>query len=584
MVMEQEMTAHHRSEAPTTGSATARPIADTKRLSRSAICEDDDGERPLWLTLYHRGGAEAVPLRPGQSIVVGRSAPADVVIADPSLSRRHVRFRRDEDRVHVTDLGSTNGTWVGGNQTSQAVMEPGQTVMLGSVTAVLYGGPPSDALAHGLDSHDRFVAGLEREVIRARHFGRPFAVMMFRSCVTAERHVRAWAPRVQAFLRPADVAALYSAEVVEVLLPECGAGEAAGLARRIVDAADGLVCALAAFPRDGASVDRLLDSSWAALRQANRGSPVAWAESDAERVLDREPAGLVCESLGMQRALELAKRLARGVIPVLLSGETGCGKEVLARFIHDEGPRRNAPLVAVNCAALPSQLTESTLFGHEKGAFTGAMARRAGVFEAASGGTVFLDEVGELPLDAQAALLRVLETKRLTRVGATEEVPVDVRIVAATHRDLESMVRSGRFREDLFYRLNAITVCIPPLRERRADIAVLARRFLEVANVANQTAVVGIEPEALEALESYSWPGNVRELRNAVERAVVISERDCIGWDDLPQRLRDEIGPRPAAPSPASSERGRGACAREGEPLGPLTNNARKRIDTRSEA
>ena len=195
-------------------------------------------------------------------------------------------------------------------------------------------------------------------------------------------------------------------------------------------------------------------------------------------------------------------------------------------------------MVSVNCAAIPAQLVESTLFGHERGAFTGAAAAQRGVFEAADGGTVFLDEVGELSLAAQAALLRVLETQRLTRVGSTREITVDVRIVAATHRDLERMAEEGQFRSDLYYRIATMVVRIPALRERRDDIPLLARRFLEGRAIDSAQAPPSIQPEALAALVAHDWPGNVRELKNAIERALVVAQDGHIELADLPERVR----------------------------------------------
>ncbi|MFS8069322.1 MAG: sigma 54-interacting transcriptional regulator [Byssovorax sp.] len=217
-------------------------------------------------------------------------------------------------------------------------------------------------------------------------------------------------------------------------------------------------------------------------------------------------------------------RIARSPIPVLLLGETGTGKEVVARAIHERSPRRARSMVCVNCGAIPAQLVESTLFGHERGAFTGASQQQRGIFEAADGGTVLLDEVGELPPAAQAALLRVLETRRVVRVGSSREIEVDVRVVAATHRDLEAMCASGGFRLDLLYRLNAMTLTIPPLRARPEEIVPLTLRFLHQANEANGLALRGVEPAALTLLQRYPWPGNVRELRNAIERAVILAE------------------------------------------------------------
>jgi transcriptional regulator with PAS, ATPase and Fis domain len=204
-------------------------------------------------------------------------------------------------------------------------------------------------------------------------------------------------------------------------------------------------------------------------------------------------------------------------------------------------------MISVNCGAIPRELIESTFFGHERGAFTGAHQGQAGIFEAANGGTVFLDEIGELPPSAQVALLRVLETRKVVRVGATAERPVDVRVIAATHRDLSAMVEAQEFRRDLYFRLSTVTLDIPPLRRRREDIEPLARQFLRSANLTHGRQVEDITPQALLALNDFDWPGNVRELRNVIERAVVLALTDLIDLDDLPDRLR---GPVPTSVAP----------------------------------
>lgn len=255
-----------------------------------------------------------------------------------------------------------------------------------------------------------------------------------------------------------------------------------------------------------------------------------------------EADALVVKSQAMRVVIETALRVARSAIPVLLYGETGTGKEVVARLIHGASPRRGAPLHCVNCGAIPQNLAESTLFGYERGAFTGAMHPQKGVFEAAHGGTVLLDEIGELPAAVQAALLRVTETKRITRVGSTKEIDVDVRLIAATHRDLEAMAEAGSFRRDLLYRLNAMTLALPPLRARPEDIAPLAARFLERASRGCGRTLTGIRPEAMALLERYSWPGNVRELRNAIERAAAIASGDILEARDLPDCVRAQRG------------------------------------------
>jgi DNA-binding NtrC family response regulator len=247
---------------------------------------------------------------------------------------------------------------------------------------------------------------------------------------------------------------------------------------------------------------------------------------------------VVVKNPAMKEVMATVKRLAHSTIAVLIHGETGTGKEVVARANHDGGPRKKQTLRCINCAAIPGMLIESVLFGHEQGAYTGADKSARGIFEQADGGTVLLDEIGELAASAQAALLRVLETKKVTRVGGEKEIEVDVRVIAATHRDLEGMAAAGRFREDLLYRLNTVTLRIPPLRERVDEIRPLAERFLKEARRQAGTAVRTIDPRALAALEAYAWPGNVRELRNVIERAVVLAEGQAILPDDLTDRVR----------------------------------------------
>ncbi|MFT3769426.1 MAG: sigma 54-interacting transcriptional regulator [Minicystis sp.] len=257
------------------------------------------------------------------------------------------------------------------------------------------------------------------------------------------------------------------------------------------------------------------------------------------------PDAPIAGSPAMREVLDMAARVAASAVPVILQGETGAGKEVVARFLHDSSPRAGKPMVSVNCAAIPAQLVESTLFGYERGAFTGAAQRQKGVFEEADGGTVFLDEIGELPLPAQAALLRVLETGRFARVGSPREVAVDVRVVAATHRDLEALRDAGQFRADLYYRLGVMVIHLPPLRDRPEDIEPLARRFLAQAGGRARD----IAPAALGRLRAYSWPGNVRELRNTLERAAILARGDVVREEDLPARLR-EAAPSPPPPPP----------------------------------
>jgi two-component system, NtrC family, response regulator AtoC len=242
---------------------------------------------------------------------------------------------------------------------------------------------------------------------------------------------------------------------------------------------------------------------------------------------------LVSKSPGMQRVFDLARVAARTGSTILILGESGSGKEVLARAVHAESPRAGGPFVAISCAALTETLLESELFGHEKGAFTGAIARRKGKFESAATGTLFLDEVGDISPKLQLDLLRVLEERRFQRVGGTESIAADVRVVAATNRDLGKAVADGSFREDLFYRLNVIAITLPPLRDRREDIPLLVQHFLDRLSKELSRRLDGVSPEAMAALVGHGWPGNVRELRNVLERGAVVSKGNIIQLDDL---------------------------------------------------
>jgi two-component system response regulator AtoC len=249
------------------------------------------------------------------------------------------------------------------------------------------------------------------------------------------------------------------------------------------------------------------------------GANIAWVASD--------PAS--------RRVLEIAERLAETATTLLITGESGTGKDQLARWIHEHGPRRDAPFLKIDCASLPPELVESELFGHERGAFTGAVARKPGRLELAQGGTIVLDEVAALAPGLQAKLLRVLEERAFERLGGTETLRMDARIMALTNTDLTAAVAAGRFREDLFFRLNVLAIAVPPLRERPGDIAPLASHFLARLGPVHGRADAELDPAALRVLEAYAWPGNVRELKNAIEHALVFAKGPLLGAGNFPQ-------------------------------------------------
>lgn len=260
----------------------------------------------------------------------------------------------------------------------------------------------------------------------------------------------------------------------------------------------------------------------------------------------RGPDGAVDgNSPAMRRVYSLVEKVAPSKTSVVISGPSGAGKEVIARAIHNLSPRKDKPFIAINCSAIPASLMESEIFGHEKGAFTGADQRRLGCFELAHGGTLFLDEVGELPVELQAKFLRVIEEEKLRRLGGKTEISVDVRVLCATHRDLKKQIEEGAFREDLYFRLNVFSIQLPPLKERREDIRPLAEHFVERFASEAGKRIRGITPEAMAILQSYSWPGNIRELRNTMERGVILCEGEMIETSHLPPEM--ETSPLGAA-------------------------------------
>ena len=511
--------------------APTEPLTDSReRLVERAL------EYRLTLVVHYLDGTEVARLRPGAPVVVGRGAPSTLRIPDATLSREHARFTALSSHVLVEDLGSTNGIRVAGERVRAARLEAGDEVMLGGVRASLHVlGAAGEEL--GIEGEERFHRSLDEEAARAQQFRRPFALLTARMAAAgADAGKRAeddhgavelcrW---VRSQLRPVDRMALYGPDALQILLPETGAEGAARMARALAAPAGAprrLLVGVAVYPEGAATVEALIGLSRAMATAASAASPVAAVPAATWADIDAAPGDAILAGAAMRELLETVARVATSRIPVILHGETGTGKEVLAHRIHHGGPRRTRRMVRVNCGAIPESLVESTLFGHERGAFTGAQQQQKGVFEEADGGTVFLDEIGELPLSAQAALLRVLETGSFARVGSAREMAVDVRIIAATHRDLEAMVAEKSFREDLYYRLNTMTIAIPPLRDRRDEIEPLARRFLRQANEANGRNIQGIEP------------GNVRELKNAIERAVVVARSALLGPEDLPARL-----------------------------------------------
>ena len=490
-----------------------------------------DGPQESWYLIVSGSeeSSRVVPLIDGEEVIFGRQSESTVQFEHERVSRRHAAVRRYGNQIVVEDLGSRNGTLVNGQPTTgPRRLSVGDVIQVGPGTAIVASSSAvraSRQIGTITELEDRFAA----EVDRATRYHRPLGIVMLRIEGPIEQmteHVETFARQ----LRRMDLLAEYGSEELAIVLPESNRDATRSVAARAKAVPAGLIASagVAAYPEDGSSVGELIGVARDRLRGLDRSTrPGA------------EPPQPVIVDPMMKQVLVLAHRVAPSPITVLVRGETGVGKEVVAEMIHKASPRKSGPFIRLSCAALSETIVESELFGHEQGAFGGATTAKPGFFEVASGGTLFLDELGELPVATQAKLLRVLETRKVVRIGGTTEIAIDVRLVCATNRDLETEVARGRFREDLYFRVSGFVIPVPPLRDRKTEIGPLAAFFAEELSPDGRTAIV--TPEALRVLEAHDWPGNVRELRNAIERALVLSGGAPIEPGHLPDRLLERI-------------------------------------------
>lgn len=521
-------------------------------------------------------------LGPGES-ELGRAPDADIPLSEPGTAWRHCSFVPEAGRFRIKDLKTANGTYVNGMRITTHGLEDGDQISVGD-TVLVY---RDVALAES-------AASPRITLLRACTL-----MFLFRSLATStnavqgellESHIRS----LLAELAPFEAATVLLAATEEELRaraeereatsppppapgsPLVQTGQMATLTARALSdgpvveshasciavpvyaagTARGIIVARF-HPRQSGLLDNHLEilsavSTLAAVALENVREVQALKNENAilQQRLTADDFGIVGKSPSMRRLLQLVERVARQDTTVLILGESGTGKELIAQAVHRASPRRGKPFVAINCAAITETLLESELFGHEKGAFTGAVAQKKGKLEVAEGGTVFLDEIGELAPALQAKLLRVLQQREFERVGGTKTMPLDVRIVAATNRDLNAEARKGRFREDLYHRLNVVALHMPPLRERPEDIPLLAEHFLRKSARRIGRDMAGITSEAERLLIRYAWPGNVRELENAMERGVVLSDTESLTPDDLPESISQTV---PALPELKSS-------------------------------
>lgn len=493
-------------------------------------------------------------------VLVGRAPNAQVVLSDADVGWRHCQVRRQGDRFVLMDLRTSAGTYVNGMRSAERWLEDRDQIGIGKTVLMFRSG---EALA------EEPAAPAETKPVLLAACS---LVFMFRALAASASEdqselLREQILRVIGDLVPLQGGILVMGTSLSVLLSQAGPEYAAPI---------GAVCEHGAIEDEPAGIigvplyiQGLLGGALivriqaGARSQANNHLDTLTAIASlasigfeanqeiqtlkAENALLQEQiapnTGIVGKSPPIHRLLALVERVAPRDTTVMITGESGTGKELIARALHQRSPRHDRPFVAVNCAALSETLFESELFGHEKGAFTGAVSLKHGRFEIAQGGTIFLDEVGELALGLQAKLLRVLQQREFERVGGTQAHPLDIRVIAATNRDLGVDVREGKFREDLYHRLNVVNLESPPLRDRKEDIPLLAQYFLQRSAERCKRQMRGISRDAEEVLMQYSWPGNVRELENAMERAVVLGVSEWVLLEDLPESLL-ESAPR----------------------------------------
>ena len=537
-------------------------IGDDSGGEQTLVYRTSDAERrppdehPAHLIVFHNGSSSLFPLPPAGELLIGRGENAELRIAHSSVSRAHARLTVDNGRVRLADLGSHNGTRVNGIRiASEQELAAGDVVSLGPVTLVLEresGGVARRSIAERSQLRER----IGEEVARAIRFARPLTLVAIdlRRPVAPAKLADAVLPR----LEPVNIIGLASPSELVIVLPELAIDGATSIATAVVAHLAPLApearAGMAACPQHAADGDALTAMARAAAAEARAGQVIAAHQTVTTRVVG-EHRVLIADP-AMMHLYDLIGRVAASDLPVLILGETGVGKEVAAASIHFASARHKKPLVAINCAAIHEPLLESELFGYERGAFSGATTSKPGRLESAAGGTVLLDEVGELSATAQAKLLRVVETKRISRLGSVQEREIDIRLVCATNRNLEAEIERGRFREDLYFRISAATVNLPPLRDRPGEIQLLASSFLQqFCNEAGGPAKT-LSAATRDLLARHRWPGNVRELKNLMHYVATVVPDAVIEPHHVQPRLGTRTrGGAPSAPSAAADER-----------------------------
>jgi Nif-specific regulatory protein len=529
---------------------------------------------------------------------IGREDGNDLILEDASVSRVHAKFQREPAGWSIVDLNSTNGIYLNNLSVKEAVVKDGDVVVLGDYTLFIRTATGTDRTGDLENAQQmletlclltqRFksslpLSGMLETMTDAllEVFGaeRAFLLLVDQAtgCLADPAITRRRDPTDTRIQISKTVANRVVEEKQPILITDVEAdAQFRGVKSIETDQVRSIICAPLTsdgahvtgvvyldsrmksrtfVERDLALLDRFLTHAGQLIHSATEQERLKQSNEKLQSIAkeislaDHDTNRIVGSGVRMQEVHNQLKDLAKEDVTVLITGESGTGKELIAKAIHYQSKRAESPFVAVNCMALASELVESELFGHEKGAFSGALARKIGKFEQAEGGTIFLDEIGELSLPVQVKLLRVLQERSICRVGGAEDIPLDIRLVTATNRNLEQAIAEGKFRDDLFYRINVFNLELPPLRERRDDIPALVKHFVGFFNRRMGKQLAGVTPETQGLLTAYEWPGNIRELRNVIERAFVVEKGAAITPQSLP------FGPRKKGGTPSVEEK-----------------------------
>jgi DNA-binding NtrC family response regulator len=535
---------------------------DERKTTRSSgLARSGDAESGSYFLVIEGNTSSVFPLSKEGVVSVGRGEEAQLRLSDDSVSRLHARVFISELEVRVADLDSKNGVQVNGERIRETqTLVSGDVVSIGDATLVLRRPPRGPSQREVLDERS-WRRRLEEEIARANDQQRPLTVVVI-SPGSPANEATSPSQAVESAVRLIDVVGIDEQKQLLVLLlemaPDAADRAASHLISTMRSSFPSLRAGLAHWPTDGWDAETLLDAARAARIGATAGGIQQATQTCQElqvgdrRILVVDPA--------MERVYNLIRRLAQNELSVLIVGETGAGKEHAAFAVHCWSQRSAGLFVPLNCAALTDSIADSELFGHKKGSFTGPTSDKMGLLENGAGGTVFLDEIAELSMAIQAKLLRAIETRRIRRVGETKEREIDVRLVAATNRNLEDEVKAGRFREDLYYRLCVAKVEIPPLRDRPREISLLARMFLNQARVQQGRQAMALSASAAALLARHAWPGNVRELKNMMEFLAATVDDDVLDVRHLPEpvaagapKVLEAVATAPPAPTPPST-------------------------------